>query len=164
MSHLLPQHLDAVACKVCAAIKPCDEFYPKDRTCKECRKSKVRLSRAANADHYQEYDRTRYKNDPRVKDRIRNYSRTEAGKAAGRRAKDAWLAANPIKRAAQVKAGNAIRDGQLTKPDWCETCLAGQRRLHGHHDDYAKPLIVRWLCSPCHHKWHAAHGEAANAS
>ena len=30
------------------------------------------------------------------------------------------------------------------------------------HDDYDKPLIVRWLCRMCHCKWHKANGEGAN--
>src|SRR5215471_2170694 len=31
----------------------------------------------------------------------------------------------------------------------CEVC--GDKNAHGHHDDYAKPLELRWLC-PIHHK------------
>lgn len=30
----------------------------------------------------------------------------------------------------------------------CEVC--GEQRAHRHHDDYSKPLEVRWLC-PRHH-------------
>ncbi|HYX36518.1 MAG TPA: hypothetical protein VE954_25705 [Oligoflexus sp.] len=54
----------------------------------------------------------------------------------------------------------AIRAGRLVNPGQCETC--GQSRvfedgrtgIHAHHDDYNEPLSVRWLCYPCHHKWH----------
>lgn len=29
------------------------------------------------------------------------------------------------------------------------------RPLDGHHDDYDKPLSVRWLCRSCHVSLHA---------
>ena len=42
----------------------------------------------------------------------------------------------------------AIKKG-LIKRLPCEVCKA--KRVHAHHDDYSKPLKVRWLC-PVHHK------------
>jgi ribosomal protein S27AE len=54
----------------------------------------------------------------------------------------------------------AIREGVLVRPDACSSCGA-RGRIHGHHDDYAKPLDVRWLCASCHGQWHAANGHAA---
>lgn len=39
----------------------------------------------------------------------------------------------------------------------CERC-GRRRRVQAHHDDYDKPLEVRWLCPPHHREWHAAHG------
>lgn len=51
----------------------------------------------------------------------------------------------------------AVRDGLLVAPDECEECSArprrkanGKRAIEAHHDDYTKPLEVRWLCKPCH--------------
>lgn len=32
----------------------------------------------------------------------------------------------------------------------CEKCGAGWRECDMHHDDYSKPLDVRFLCRPCH--------------
>lgn len=51
----------------------------------------------------------------------------------------------------------AMRSGKLKKPTTCERC--GQRGIiDGHHEDYAKPLVVIWLCRPCHGEksWKAA--------
>jgi hypothetical protein len=53
----------------------------------------------------------------------------------------------------------AIERGVLT-PQPCEVCGAngefadGRRAVQAHHDDYNRPLDVRWLCQPCHHEWH----------
>lgn len=54
----------------------------------------------------------------------------------------------------------AIKKGVLTNPGSCESCGAsprfkdGRTGVQAHHDDYNKPLEVRWLCQPCHHEWH----------
>lgn len=45
-----------------------------------------------------------------------------------------------------VEAGRLIR-----KP--CEVC--GSSPADAHHDDYSKPLNVRWLCRPHHAEHHA---------
>ena len=56
---------------------------------------------------------------------------------------------HPEKYRARTAVNNALRDGRLVKPDQCERCgTAGA--LHGHHDDYSKPLEVEWLCRSCH--------------
>jgi hypothetical protein len=65
----------------------------------------------------------------------------------------AWRAANPERQALWRAVRDAVRDGLLTKPDACEACGA-PGYIEGHHDDYSKPLEVRWLCSPCHKEQH----------
>ena len=53
----------------------------------------------------------------------------------------------------------AIRKGKLV-PQPCEACGTTAKRINGanyicaHHDDYNKPLEVRWLCQKCHYEWH----------
>lgn len=47
--------------------------------------------------------------------------------------------------------------GELVRQP-CEVC--GATRTDGHHDDYSKPLEVRWLCR-AHHA--AAHSHGARA-
>lgn len=43
----------------------------------------------------------------------------------------------------------ALRRGELRRPSRCETCLLSIKP-HAHHDDYSRPLEVRWLCRACH--------------
>jgi hypothetical protein len=44
------------------------------------------------------------------------------------------------------------------RPDNCEQCglKPEYEALQGHHDDYSKPLEVRWLCRSCHQRHHDA--------
>ena len=49
-----------------------------------------------------------------------------------------------------VKVFRAVRKGLLTKRP-CEVC--GAVKVDAHHDDYTKPLEVRWLCRE-HHMAH----------
>lgn len=62
-----------------------------------------------------------------------------------------WIERNPEKRKAQIAVGNALRDGKLVKGA-CERAAEGDcgKRIEAHHDDYSKPLDVRWLCSKHH--------------
>ena len=62
-----------------------------------------------------------------------------------------WPLRNPEKRKAQTKVGNAIRDKKLFKQP-CEKC--GNEKVEAHHDDYSKPLDVRWLCKKHHVEHH----------
>lgn len=45
-----------------------------------------------------------------------------------------------------------VRRGKIKRGP-CEVC--GAEKAHAHHDDYGKPLAVRWLC-PFHHRQHHA--------
>ncbi len=56
-------------------------------------------------------------------------------------------------RLAQNKVDSAKKSGILI-PQPCENCSSTEN-IHGHHDDYDKPLDVRWLCSSCHGRLHA---------
>lgn len=141
-------------CKVCGATEDTAEFYASiGNKCKECHKAHVRQHRADMAEHYRECDRQRYQNDPRVKARHRRYQKTEAGKASLRKARQKWMENNADKRAAHVLLGNAVRDGKIKKGP-CEVC-GSTENVHGHHDDYTKPLEVRWLCALHHAREHA---------
>jgi hypothetical protein len=53
----------------------------------------------------------------------------------------------------------ALSAGDLKRMP-CEVCQA--RVADAHHDDYAQPLVVRWLCRSHHRQWHVEHGPGLN--
>ena len=58
-----------------------------------------------------------------------------------------WRKRNPLKHAAHRSVAAALRNGKLIKQP-CRVC--GSRAVQAHHEDYAKPLKVVWLCKPHH--------------
>ena len=50
--------------------------------------------------------------------------------------------------------------GEYMVREPCEICA--DPNSHGHHDDYDKPLEVRWLCPSHHSKWHKENGPGLN--
>jgi len=43
----------------------------------------------------------------------------------------------------------AVKSGKVIKPTICSKC-GKLRKVTAHHDDYSKPLQVKWLCYECH--------------
>ena len=78
---------------------------------------------------------------PCEKERISRVPRAQINKS-----KREWDRRNSEKRAAHKAVELALLRGALTRLG-CEKC---GERAHAHHDDYSKPLLVRWLC-PQHH-------------
>lgn len=135
-------------CFKCRVTKPITEFYAHPQMwdgrlnkCKECTKRDVSENYRANIHHYVEYERKRFKKTER-KEAARRYLRE-------RRPTE--------KRIANQKASYAIRSGALIRKP-CEVC--GAIKTEAHHDDYSKPLDVRWLCRK-HHLEH--HGKVQRA-
>lgn len=128
-------------CRKCKQEKGVDEFYKGHATCKECYKAKVRAHRSENIDYYRAYDRARGNRQPP------EYQKEYREKF-------------PNKYRAKTMVNNAVRDGKLVKKP-CEVC-GSEKRIHAHHDDYAEPLNVRWLCAAHHRQWHIKNGEAKN--
>jgi hypothetical protein len=106
---------------------------------------------AACRDCLQERDRQRF---PKEREKRAQWSKryyAGDGKAIVNACKSRWQESNKVKRACHIITGNAIRDGRLIQSP-CEVC--GKHKVHAHHDDYAKPLEVRWLCALHHRKLH----------
>lgn len=67
-----------------------------------------------------------------------------------------WRRANLRKYECHLAVEAALRRGDLIKGA-CEVCgrTEAETRIDGHHDGYAKPLEVRWLCRSHHNRLHA---------
>lgn len=72
-----------------------------------------------------------------------------------------WRKSHPLSKTQRWKdncrsyAHAYLRRGKITRQP-CEAC--GLLRSQMHHDDYSKPLEVRWLCQQCHLNLHKSHG------
>jgi hypothetical protein len=107
--------------------------------CKECSKKDVYTYRTLNGERLRAYEVTR--------------SKTAKRKLLQARIQIRDRKMNPEKAWARKRLERAIKGGQIV-PGLCErvnerNCYG---RVEGHHDDYAKPLAVRWFCVR-HHKW-----------
>lgn len=154
-------------CTGCTTEKQDDDFH-KRAASKDGLSAKCRPCQS-------EYDKARANSPHRIKAR-KDYAKTPGGIAAGSAAKKAWShrnkgqevsrtrgyrLANPKKQLAHELVAYQIRLGHL-KREPCETCGSGFS-VHAHHDDYDKPLDVRWLCSKHHRQWHVENGPGINA-
>lgn len=61
-----------------------------------------------------------------------------------------------IRMAAREAVADAVRSGRMNREP-CERC--GDVDSEGHHDDYSKPLKVRWLCRAHHREVHREIGK-----
>jgi hypothetical protein len=88
-------------------------------------------------------------NPERVREIHRNSKR--------RRGHKPWSGSN--REMARTILNREVKAGRIVKPTKCSRCgkPAPPNRIHGHHDDYDKPLEVRWLCPPCHALAHGGH-------
>lgn len=124
---------------------------------------RVREKRHASGDAFRAKQRAYYAEN---KDRINAYDRAyyaehkqhiQERQAETRRRNRATNNARVLKNRRE-KYGNAhhqvlraIERGEIIKQP-CEKC--GATETQAHHDDYNKPLDVRWLCDACHKEWH----------
>ena len=153
-------------CFKCLEEKSLAEFYKHKEMadghlnkCKQCTKSDVFIYRINNLDKVQVYDKARAMAPERVLAR-KLYACTEAGKKSILNSTRRYRRDNPNKYKAHGIVQRAIRGNKLFKEP-CQIC-GGKNNVHAHHDDYSKPLNVRWLC--CHHhlEWHKVNGEGLN--
>lgn len=127
-------------CDCCKITKPVTDFNTSKLhkcgyrpQCKQC------LSESRRTDEYRARHRQwckdfRDRNPARANEINREYRQRNREKLRGHNAVQVALRSGKIRRLA------------------CEAC--GNEKSEAHHDDYSKPLEVRWLCSVCHNKVH----------
>lgn len=93
----------------------------------------------------------RYRKTFKGKAANKKYWSGKAGHATKQRFITKWRARNPLKFKVHNKVARAIRVGKL-KRGTCEVCKS--QKVVGHHDDYSKPLDVRWFCRKHHIEIH----------
>lgn len=54
-----------------------------------------------------------------------------------------------LRKKARRKVSYAVETGKVKKPTLCQICKT-RPALDAHHEDYSKPLDVRWFCRSCH--------------
>jgi hypothetical protein len=135
-------------CFKCGEVRSLSDFYKHSmmadghvNKCKQCNKKDVTKNRESKIDYYRAYDRDRGCRKP--------YSKTKA-----------YRDRYPKKFKAHNMVDYHLKTGNLVKQS-CEIC-GEQSSVHAHHDDYDKPLNVRWLCAAHHCQWHKVNGEGAN--
>ena len=133
-------------CKQCGEQKELTEYYRRSATangyfgkCKVCVSADARARRQ----------------DPRVRDRL--LAQDNEAHRRWRQANSTKVADNlrqyRSKNKEKVRAWNMVA-WHLENPGVCSDCGSASR-IHAHHNDYSKPLDVRWLCAACHKQHHA---------
>lgn len=131
-------------CIKCGAVKLFGEFYEGNR-CNDCVKAYTKIKTAE----------LRQNPEWLAKERDRCRKKEQAFRDAGgkgTRKKECvqrWKAKNRLKWRAVKLAGMTQLRGKLKPKTKCEMC-GSEGLIHRHHDDYSKPLKVRWLCPKCH--------------
>ena len=126
-------------CGLCAVEKQISDFHKGMYRCKQC---------TAEVDR----GRVRHKYAPES-------NRTDAARARKRRYQSRHGENERTRARSAVK--RAIDSGELVVSK-CEICNEfpkrsdGARAVQAHHEDYLKPLEVKWLCVRCHNDLHAA--------
>ena len=78
----------------------------------------------------------------------------------------AWKPAHPLNAKQKVKAnarsyaGVYQRRGKLKR----QPCQCGETKTEMHHPDYEQPLLVLWMCRPCHIHVHRANDSVDKAA
>lgn len=115
---------------------------------KKYRETHAEAVKARKQKYYEE-------NHDKIMEYWREYRKTH--KADKRRRSKEYAKAHPEKIKARYTLNNALKRGELERKP-CEIC---GKKAEAHHDNYDKPLEVKWLCPKCHAEYHKSMGFTA---
>lgn len=131
-------------CSICGLERTIDEFV-KDKRLKSGRRSYCIYC-------YRKWDNERYhRNKEKRLAEIKALRRIPEIRARRQQWLNQYYWKRRDKFLAMAKVKYALRTGKLIRPSQCEEC-SKECKPQAHHDDYNKPLEVRWLCQECHDK------------
>lgn len=157
-------------CSRCKSVKPLEQFFRRSvlrdgrsAECKECAGERRRAFQ--KSDHgkavikrHQATDKakeTKRVYEERHADRLKviraDWQKTVRGRARHRADAKTYKSRHPERNAAHALINKLIRKGVISRGP-CEVCALPEAQAH--HDDYSKPLDVRWLCTKHHTEHH----------
>lgn len=139
-------------CATCGAIKE----NPRDAYCKACKRNKAHQKSIEEGRRYK-HDDGRNPNCTRCgKEKKGSYvldSFCSSCKLYYKKLRKPYMTEEQkFKEAVRKLTNSKIRSGHLIRQP-CEVC-GTEEKIEAHHDDYMKPLDVRWLCKKHHQEHH----------
>ena len=132
-------------CNTCQQEKPLEDFPPSKQN-KDGRITKCRVCTRKSANE------RRKKNLLKRRIQNLNWSKKPSSKLTLKKSKTRWRINNKHKIEAHRIVWKMLQSGRLFR---LPCCMCGEEKnTVAHHDDYEKPLEVKWLCHLCHIKIH----------
>lgn len=129
-----------IPCFKCNTTKPVDLFYnstiKKGGVTGECKSCVIERVKVANSKAHRQ---TWFTSEQFKKENCEQFKK--------------YVAKYPERHNIRQQTNRAINSGKLIRPDYCVECNF-EVFVEAHHDDYNKPLSIRWLCKKCHGLWH----------
>lgn len=147
-----------ITCRRCGRLDAVTQYQAEVK--RELRCHACIAERAARRRAERKADGTAWKRDPAQAATYESERSQRPEVKARRAAAMARYSRDPVLRErhqARWQVRRAIAAGKLVRLP-CEVC--GIEPAEGHHDDYSKPLDVRWLCKLHHREHHARVGGA----
>jgi hypothetical protein len=131
------------------------KYYENHETQKVLRTQRSKKLREENSECIREYKKKWWnKHAPRLRKKQNELRKLpEKKKKRNQYIKENTSLIELAKMQARKIFRTAVSSGYLTRPEQCEKCNK-QCKPEGHHEDYSKPLEIRWLCRVCHNHEH----------